>query len=179
MAPLSSSHDEEAYVNFRAAVCLRLRWLIAVAWSLAIAGVAPAQQPVTARSVVPALDKLKQTYEVRNFRIGGKYNLDADPETWRDGGEGGTTLESLGAGPLKVAYIAVGTPQKNDRGEITNAVIISTGNRDRSAALSPIYGPDCCVLSTANEGAIRVHITPNGDLTSHGYLDAHRDPCRE
>ena len=82
--------------------------------------------PLTPPSSVMALNSLKQYYEIPNFRIGGKYNLDADPETWRDGGEGGTTLESLGAGPLKVAYIAVGTPQKNDRGEITNAVIIST-----------------------------------------------------
>ena len=30
------------------------------------------------------------------------------------------------AAPLKVAYIAVGTPKRNDRGEIINAVIVST-----------------------------------------------------
>lgn len=72
--------------------------------------------PLTPNSSVMAQDQLKQYYEIPNFRIGGKYNLDADPETWRNGGEGGTTLESLGVGPLKTAYIAVGTPKRNDRG---------------------------------------------------------------
>jgi homoserine acetyltransferase len=83
------------------------------------------KMPLTPSSSVMAQDHLKKYYEIPNFRIGGKYNLDADPETWRNGGEGGTTLESLGAGPLKVAYIAVGTPRRNDSGEITNAVIVS------------------------------------------------------
>lgn len=51
-------------------------------------------------------------------------------------------------------------------------VAISTGNRDRAAALAPVYGPDCRILSTANHGALRVHITPKGTLTARGYLDA-------
>ena len=72
-----------------------------------------------------ALDKLKQTYEVKNFRIGGKYDL-ANPKAWENGGEGGTTLESLGAAPARTAYIAVGTPKRNDKGEIVNAIVIST-----------------------------------------------------
>lgn len=84
-----------------------------------------AKFPLTPNSSVMAQDSLKRYYEIPNFRIGGKYNLDADPETWRHGGEGGTTLESLGAGPLKVAYIAVGTPKRNDRGEIVNAVVVN------------------------------------------------------
>src|SRR3990170_4234084 len=69
--------------------------------------------PLTPRSNVPAHDKLKQSYEIPNFRLGGRYDLDASPDTWRDGGAGGATLESLGAGPLRVAYIAVGTPRRN------------------------------------------------------------------
>jgi homoserine acetyltransferase len=81
---------------------------------------------ITPPSLIMAQDQHKKYYEIPGFRIGGKYNLDADPTTWRDGGDGGTTLESLGAPPLKVGYIAVGTPKKNDKGEITNAVIIST-----------------------------------------------------
>ena len=81
---------------------------------------------ITPPSAAMNQDHLKLYYEIPNFRIGGKYNLNANPETWRDGGEGGTTLESLGAPPLKVGYIAVGTPQRNDRGEITNAVLINT-----------------------------------------------------
>ncbi len=81
---------------------------------------------VTPPSAMMTQNKLKKYYEIPGFRIGGKYNLDADPATWRNGGEGGTTLESLGAPPLKVGYIAVGTPKRNDKGEIINAVIVST-----------------------------------------------------
>ena len=86
---------------------------------------AHAQQPITARSAVPALDSIKKTYEVKDFKIGGKYDL-ATPKAWENGGEGGTTLESLGAGPAKTSYIAVGTPKKNEKGEIVNAIVIST-----------------------------------------------------
>jgi homoserine acetyltransferase len=81
---------------------------------------------ITPPSSIMAQDKMKKYYEIPGFRIGGKYNLDADPATWRNGGEGGTTLESLGAPPLKVGYIAVGTPKRNDKGEIINAVIVNT-----------------------------------------------------
>jgi len=86
----------------------------------------PAKAIVTPNSNIPDQDAKKRYYTIPNFRLGGKYNLDADPETWRNGGEGGTTLESLGSGPLQVAYIAVGTPKRNDKGEIVNAIIIST-----------------------------------------------------
>jgi homoserine O-acetyltransferase len=87
---------------------------------------APQKSKVTPMVQIPDHAAVKKYYEIPNFRIGGTYNLDADPASWRDGGEGGTTLESLGAGPLQVAYIAVGTPKRNEKGEITNAVIIST-----------------------------------------------------
>ena len=70
------------------------------------------QPPLTPRSVVAKLDGLKKTYEVPNFRIGGKYDL-AKPESWRNGGEGGATLESLGAKPARTSYIALGTPKRN------------------------------------------------------------------
>lgn len=99
--------------------------MAALLLTLSFAGAAHAQQAVTERSAVAELDKLKQTYEVRNFRIGGKYDL-ANPKAWENGGEGGTTLESLGAAPARTSYIAVGTPQRNAKGEIVNAVVIST-----------------------------------------------------
>ena len=102
-----------------------VNWLASLLMALSLVCAAHAQQPVTERSAVAALDKMKQTYEVRNFRIGGKYDL-ANPRAWENGGEGGTTLESLGAGPARTAYIAVGTPKKNDKGEIINAIVIST-----------------------------------------------------
>ncbi len=97
--------------------------------ALALPGIpwaAPDKAPLTPPSSIMAQDAKKQYYEIPGFRLGGKYNLDADPETWKNGGEGGTTLESLGAPPLKVGYIAVGTPKRNAHGEIVNAVIVST-----------------------------------------------------
>ncbi|MEW6124219.1 MAG: alpha/beta hydrolase [Pseudomonadota bacterium] len=68
---------------------------------------------------------LKKYYEVPNFRIGGRYDL-AAPAKWENGGEGGTTLESLGAAPLHTAFITLGTPRRNAAGEITNAVVVNT-----------------------------------------------------
>lgn len=85
----------------------------------------PPNEAFTPASSTPTLSSLKKFYDIPNFRIGGTYDLTADPETWRDGGVGGTTLESLGYGPLKTAYIDVGTPIRNEAGEIINAVIVS------------------------------------------------------
>jgi len=95
-----------------------------MAWLL-LAGAAAAQQPLTARSVVPALDSLKKTYEVPNFLIGGKYDV-ALPQSFQSGAQGGVTLESLGVKPARTAYIAVGTPKRNARGEIVNAIVINS-----------------------------------------------------
>ncbi len=76
----------------------------------------PAQPlKITATCSQERLCQLKRFYEVPNFRIGGTYELSA-PDKWAQGGEGGTTLESLGAGPLKTAYIALGTPVRNAAG---------------------------------------------------------------
>jgi len=111
------------------------RWtgLLALA-ALVVAGWAAAQQPLTPRSVVAALDGLKQTYEVPNFRIGGKYDL-ARPDAWQNGGEGGTTLESLGGKPAHTAYIAVGTPKRDAKGEIVNAIVINSYYSGDSTAM--------------------------------------------
>jgi len=83
-------------------------------------------QPFTRRASQVQYENLKQYAEIANFRIGGKYDLDADPETFQDGGAGGATLESLGAGKLRTAYIALGTPIRNAAGEITNAVVVNS-----------------------------------------------------
>jgi len=80
-------------------------------------------QPITARSAVAEHDALKVTVEIPNFRLGGAYDLD-DPASFAFGGVGGTTLESLGAGPLRQSYIAVGTPRRDADGRIVNAVVI-------------------------------------------------------
>ncbi len=93
--------------------------------ALLAAGSAGAQQPVTPRSVVAALDGRKLSYEVPNFRIGGKYDL-AQPAGWAAGGVGGTTLESLGAKPARTGYIAMGTPRRDAKGEIVNAIVINS-----------------------------------------------------
>lgn len=84
---------------------------------------AAVQTPLTRRSAVPAHDALKVTVEIPGFRLGGRYDLD-DPASFARGGVGGTTLESLGAGPLRMSYIALGTPKRDAEGRIVNAVVI-------------------------------------------------------
>ncbi|RQH13087.1 alpha/beta hydrolase [Bradyrhizobium sp. RP6] len=121
--------------------------LLLIGTSLALA------QPFTRRSSQMQHDELKKTYEIANFRLGGKYDL-SDPSKWENGGEGGVTLESLGGGKLRTAYIAIGNARRNATGEITNAVIVNSyysgDSTDmyeqwvKGAALSggvPIIGP--------------------------------------
>ncbi|MEY9182985.1 homoserine O-acetyltransferase [Bradyrhizobium sp. USDA 326] len=121
--------------------------LLLIGTSLALA------QPFTRRSSQMQHDELKKTYEIANFRLGGKYDL-SDPSKWENGGEGGVTLESLGGGKLRTAYIAIGNARRNAAGEITNAVIVNSyysgDSTDmyeqwvKGAALSggvPIIGP--------------------------------------
>jgi homoserine O-acetyltransferase len=121
--------------------------LIIIGSSIAVA------EPFTRRSSQEQHDALKKYFEVSDFRLGGRYDL-ANPSKWENGGEGGKTLESLGGGKLRTAYIAIGTPRRNAAGEITNAVIISSyysgDSTDmyeqwvKGAALSggvPIIGP--------------------------------------
>ncbi|WP_297975895.1 alpha/beta hydrolase, partial [uncultured Amaricoccus sp.] len=106
---------------------LKVIRLVAVAALLSLPGVLAAQdrEPITARSAVADLDNLKQTVEIPDFRIGGTYDLDT-PDAWANGGADGVTLESLGAGPMKSSYIAVGTPQTGEDGKINNAIVISS-----------------------------------------------------
>jgi hypothetical protein len=96
--------------------CRRIALIVA---GFAFAAAAVAQQPLTPRSVVPALDALKQTYAVPGFHLGGRYDIDR-PREWENGGAGGTTLESLGAQPAHTAYIAVGTPGSSAAGTSTS-----------------------------------------------------------
>jgi homoserine O-acetyltransferase/O-succinyltransferase len=81
-------------------------------------------EPITRRSGVPDLESLKKYYSVPNFIIGGKYDL-GNESAFELGGTGGVTLESLGQGPLRLSYIAVGTPERDKDGKIVNAVTIS------------------------------------------------------
>ncbi len=81
-------------------------------------------RPITALSGVPALADLKRYYVIPGFGLGGRYEI-GEEATYEFGGQGGVTLESLGADALRTAYIAVGTPERDKEGRITNAVIIS------------------------------------------------------
>jgi len=101
------------------------RFVVGLVLLVVSIGFAWADPPYTRRSSQMQHDGIKQYYEIANFRLGGKYDL-ADPSKWEDGGDGGVTLESLGGGKLRTAYIAVGTPRRNSAGEITNAVIVNS-----------------------------------------------------
>jgi hypothetical protein len=48
-----------------------------------------------------------------------------NPVQYEFGGKGGVSLESVGAGPLRTAYIATGTPQHDEQGRISSAVIVN------------------------------------------------------
>jgi homoserine acetyltransferase len=137
--------------------------LLLVATSLAVA------QPFTRRSSQPQHDGLKQYYEIPNFRLGGRYEL-ADPQKWEFGGEGGTTLESLGAGKLRTAYIAVGTPRRNTAGEITNAVVISSYYSGDSTDMYEQW-----VKGTALSGGVPI-IGPGRPIDTDRYYVVMVDP---
>ena len=48
-------------------------------------------------------------------------------------------------------------------------VVISTGDQGKAAELQQVYGDACRVLSTAESGAVRVQISPDGELTVEEY----------
>ncbi|MGO9118712.1 MAG: hypothetical protein ACLQPD_14035 [Desulfomonilaceae bacterium] len=93
---------------------------------------AASSQPVTALSGVKSLDHLKGFYTIPDFKIGGTYEI-GNTSQYEFGAPDGTTLESLRAGPLRTAYIAVGAPQRDAEGRITNAIIISCYHSGDSA----------------------------------------------
>lgn len=137
--------------------------LLLVATSLAMA------QPFTRRSSQVQHDGLKQYYEIPNFKLGGRYEL-ADPQKWEFGGEGGTTLESLGGGKLRTAYIAVGNPRRNAAGEITNAVVISSYYSGDSTDMYEQW-----VKGTALSGGVPI-IGPGRPIDTDRYYVVMVDP---
>lgn len=118
-------------------------------------GKTDARKPRTRLSGVASLADLKDYYYIPGFRLGGTYDI-GNEASYEFGGEGGVTLESLGAEPLRTAYIAVGTPERDDDGAITNAIIISPyysgdsswcyyfwyeGQEGVDFSLGPVVGP--------------------------------------
>jgi len=112
-------------------------------------------EPITQLSGVPGLESLKKYYSLPNFAIGGKYDF-AKEASFEHGGAGGVALESLGREPLRLSYIAVGTPKRDKDGKIVNAVIISSyysgdssfmyffwydGQKGNGFAEGPVVGP--------------------------------------
>ncbi|HMK34814.1 MAG TPA: hypothetical protein VK463_07090 [Desulfomonilaceae bacterium] len=78
----------------------------------------------TRMSGVKSLGHLKKFHTIPHFKIGGLYDI-GNPEQYKFGGRDGITLESRDAGSLRTAYIAVGNPERDASGGITNAIIIS------------------------------------------------------
>ncbi len=132
------------------------RWLFTVLLLLMAVMVTSAYaEPITQQSGIPDLASLKKYYSVPNFAIGGQYDF-GKPSTFEFGGAGGVTLESLGREPLRLSYIAVGTPERDKDGKIVNAVIISPyysgdsaymyyywydGQKGNAFAEGPVVGP--------------------------------------
>ena len=74
-------------------------------------------------SAVKEFHGQKKYYQVKDFSIGGTYNFN-DPSSYERGGKDGITFESIGLSPIQIGYITVGTPRKNEKGEIDNAVLL-------------------------------------------------------
>lgn len=51
-------------------------------------------------------------------------------------------------------------------------VVISTGDRGKAGELQPVYGEECRVLSTAESGAVRVRISPEGVVTVEEFRES-------
>jgi len=132
----------------------RLSFVLVILVLLASAASVYAEQ-ITGLTAVPELDSLKKYYVVPNFAIGGKYDF-GNEASYEFGGAGGVTLESLGREPLRLAYIAVGTPERDKDGKIVNAVIVSSyysgdssnsyffwyeGQKGNSFSEGPVVGP--------------------------------------
>jgi homoserine O-acetyltransferase/O-succinyltransferase len=115
----------------------------------------PPRDGITRLSGVRSLARRKRYHFVEGFRIGGDYRI-GDPGSYEFGGQGGVTLESLGAGPLRTAYVTAGTAERDESGRITNAVIVSPfysgdatqcayywldGQRGTDFSLGPVVGP--------------------------------------
>lgn len=94
-------------------------WLCVLLGSVLTA--AHAAPPTTA---IAELAPQKQFYSLPNFKLGGRYRLDR-PASHALGGEGGTTLESLGHAPLRLAYMTTGTPHYGKDGRIDNAIVVN------------------------------------------------------
>jgi len=129
-------------------------WALTVIFCLCLTATVHGE-PITRLSGVPSLASLKKFYHVPNFKIGGEYEF-GNEAAYEFGGKDGVTLESLGQEPLRVAYIAVGTPKRNENGEIINAVVISPyysgdstfdyffwydGQKGNAFCRGPIVGP--------------------------------------
>jgi len=145
------------------------RCVVSLLLLLITTSIASATESLTRRSSQMQHDGLKKTVEIANFRLGGKYDL-SDPSKWENGGEGGVTLESLGAGKLHSAYIAVGTPRRNAAGEITNAVII---NSYYSGDSTDMY--EQWVKGTALSGGVPI-IGPGRPIDTDRYYVIMVDP---
>ncbi len=91
---------------------------------LVVAGAgAGAAAPPDAGAAIPSLADRKPLFSLPQFRLGGRYDL-GRPQSFANGGEDGTTLEELGAPPLQLGAITLGTPVRDGDGRIINAVVI-------------------------------------------------------
>ncbi len=100
-------------------------WAVAMVLICFGASISARATPITPSAGFKNLGHLKKFYSIPNFKIGGAYEF-GNESAYEFGGKGGVTLESLGAKPLRVAYIDVGTPKRDSSGKIINAVIINS-----------------------------------------------------
>ena len=106
---------------------------------------------ITPVFLFPGFKDLKKYARIENFRIGGKYDV-GNEISYEFGGEGGVTLESKGMPPLRVAYTAFGTPKKDSKGRITNAIVISPYFSADSTIFAALWHEGSPLLKVFAEG---------------------------
>lgn len=81
-----------------------------------------AELPISTSNAA-AFDDRKRYATIENFKIGGRYDLDA-PESFAFGAPGGTSLEDLGLDPVVLGYVELGTKHYDEQGEVDNAMLV-------------------------------------------------------
>lgn len=115
-------------------------------------------------SAAPAFDGLKKFHRVPDFRIGGTYDLD-DEASYELGGTGGTTLESLGLGPVQIGYLTLGEPHRGADGEIDNAILMCPYYSGDSTNMLDFWSPEGA-RTAFSEG---VHMGPGKVIDTDRY----------
>lgn len=125
--------------------------LAAMVGFLGANAIAAEREDITPLIAYPGYKDLKKYERIPNFKLGGKYKV-GDEASYEFGAADGVTLESKGMGPLRTAYTAFGTPQRDKNGKITNAIVINSYFSADSTIFAALWVEDSPLLKAFAEG---------------------------